>query len=185
MKLVEIENFISIDDIDGIYPMNPRESDNTTLYDIYKNPKLLQMTKDIIDVAHQYNMNYGFTKEEMLNNAEPLQGMTYTGDRFIHHYDSYPSKIRDILPLGQRILTGIVYLSDNFDGGHTNFPKAGYDITPKKNKLLLFTNVIDDTLDLDPITLHRSTPVSNGYKSIFNVWFSEKPLDRSSITFFR
>lgn len=174
MKLVEVESIFNPDD----FPEFPfkNETDpiqNVSLFDYRAFPVLEQLVNAIVQSIIDNNMNLGFTAAELLERAE-VQGQTYQGNIFVFHYDSYNEEYRALEPYGQRIITGLVYLNDDFEGGLTHFQKVDKYITPVKGKMALFTNVNDD-LTLDEESIHRATEVSNGWKSILNVWFREKP----------
>jgi len=175
MKLIEIDDIFNPDNMENIFPItNPLDPiQNTTQYNFKNIPILLKLVNDTIDYIINNNINYGFTRQQLLDRAE-VQGQNYTGDIFVFHYDSYNEDDRVFEPYGQRIITGLAYCNANFEGGFTHFPKIDKYIIPKKGKMVLFTNVNDD-LTLDHFSIHRATEVINGRKSIFNVWFREKP----------
>lgn len=174
MKLVEIERIFNPDEFMGFPFNNEMCEKNVTMINFREIPVLMQLVKDIIQKIVDNKMNLHYTKEELLERIE-FQGQTYTGDIVSYHYDSYPEDSRSLDPWGQRNITGLVYLNDNFDGGLTYFPKINKYIKPEKGKMVLFTSVHED-LTLDKESIHCATAVSNGNKSILNVWFRENPV---------
>ena len=124
-----------------------------------------------------------------LCNAEKFQVVHYDKtQRYNHHYDSWDhdgseKTLRCIKHGGPRLLTALVYLNDVEKGGATRFTKppkglSPIDVEPKKRKLLIFDNVMRDkdgnfTIFKHYNTEHAGTPVIEGEKYIFNLWFRQ------------
>ena len=121
--------------------------------------------------------------------AEKFQVVHYDKtQRYNQHYDSWDhdgseKTLRCIKHGGPRLLTALVYLNDVEKGGSTRFTKppkgvAPIDVEPKKRKLLIFDNVMRDkdgnfTIFKHYHTEHAGTPVIEGEKYIFNLWFRQ------------
>jgi prolyl 4-hydroxylase len=111
-----------------------------------------------------------------LQNAESFQIIYYDiNQEYKIHYDAWNNdKKRCLQHGGQRMLTTLVYLNDVEEGGNTYFPKLKLSIQPKKGRILVFENCIKNTNNVHPLTQHTGTPVLQGEKYAFNLWFREK-----------
>ena len=71
------------------------------------------------------------------------------------------------VPMRKRSLS----LNDVFYGGETDFPKVNMKIQPRKGSAVLFRNLIGNTRESDPLSLHAGLPpTQNEEKWIINVW---------------
>lgn len=109
--------------------------------------------------------------------SEDLQGSFYdVGQEFKPHYDFFDftkEYNKHYLKDGQRLWTIIVYLDEPKSGGSTTFPKLDIEIRPKKGKALIWRNCYPNKAP-NPYTLHASTPVVEGEKTILTKWFKEQ-----------
>tara|TARA_Y100000389_G_scaffold153040_1_gene153175 strand:- start:21794 stop:23836 length:2043 start_codon:yes stop_codon:yes gene_type:complete len=115
-----------------------------------------------------------------LENAEAFQVIYYnTNQEYRQHYDSWvhdgsEKSIRCMKYGGSRIKTALCYLNNVNSGGGTKMTKLNVTIPPKKGKLLVFQNTVSDTNhDRHELSEHAGTPVVEGEKYAFNLWFRE------------
>ena len=90
-------------------------------------------------------------------------------------HDDSEKSIRCMQYGGQRMTTALCYLNTVKKGGHTRMTKLNIDVDAEKGKLLIFTNVYKDTNKRHPLSEHAGTPVIEGEKWAFNLWFREIP----------
>ncbi|MBV0932282.1 2OG-Fe(II) oxygenase [Marinobacterium weihaiense] len=117
-----------------------------------------------------------------LSAAESLQVIHYDeGQEYAPHYDGWDATTergRRCLQKGQRVLTALCYLNRVEAGGGTVFPKLGLEVEAQPGRLVLFANVIDNSLQRHPDSLHGGLPVLKGEKWACNLWFRVPcPLD--------
>ncbi len=116
-----------------------------------------------------------------LNTAEQYQIIYYgISEEYKQHYDSWDhdgseKSIRCMKYGGQRLYTALCYLNDVEEGGHTRFIKLQKQVEAKKGRLLVFSNVYEDTNKKHLESEHAGMPVIKGEKWAFNLWFREKP----------
>ena len=114
-----------------------------------------------------------------LSHAEKVQLLHYRkGEKYDPHFDAFDQSSEQWNHYnrgGQRIYTAMVYLSDVVEngGGETSFPVLGYSIRPRAKRLLVFSNVGNDTTKPHPDSLHGGMPVKEGEKKCFTIWFRE------------
>jgi prolyl 4-hydroxylase len=70
-----------------------------------------------------------------------------------------------------------MYLNTVESGGETIFPTAGLTIRPRQGDALLFYNVYANG-ELDPESLHGSSPVLAGEKWVATKWVREAEYTR-------
>ena len=90
-------------------------------------------------------------------------------------HDDSEKSIRCMQYGGQRMTTALCYLNDVQQGGHTRMTKLDINVPAEKGKILIFTNVYKDTNIRHPLSEHAGTPVLEGEKWAFNLWFREIP----------
>jgi len=118
--------------------------------------------------------------EYPLENAESFQFIYYGKDQeYYNHCDAYSfdkseKTARCILRGGQRIVTALVYLNNVEKGGHTRFSKLNINVEAKKGRILVFQNCIKGTNIVHNLTEHAGTPVIEGEKYAFNLWFRQQ-----------
>jgi prolyl 4-hydroxylase len=118
-----------------------------------------------------------------LSHAEKVQLLHYkNGEKYDPHFDAFDQSSEQWNHYnrgGQRIYTALGYLSDVVEngGGETAFPVLGYSIRPRAKRLLVFSNVGNDTTKPHPDSLHGGMPVKKGEKKCFTLWFREKPIN--------
>ena len=107
--------------------------------------------------------------------SETCQVQHYeVGDEFKAHWDYFHEGVDDdFLKNGQRTWTFMVYLNNVKGGGATEFVNLGEKIYPKKGTAVAWCN-LDKNGNPDEDTLHRGTPVEEGYKFIITKWFLNK-----------
>ena len=69
----------------------------------------------------------------------------------------------------QRKYSIIIYLNDDFSGGETIFPK-NISVKPLQGRLLLFSNLLNETNYIHPFSSHLSKKIVNGEKWILSTW---------------
>ena len=115
-----------------------------------------------------------------LENAEQMQVIYYAKDQHYHnHYDSWhvdgSEHSRNNMKWGgQRMVTALGYLNNVENGGGTRFTKLNKEVKAEKGKLLVFSNVNENTIDPHDLSEHSGMPVLEGEKWAFNLWFREK-----------
>ena len=109
--------------------------------------------------------------------ASNLQIVHYAKNQtYAYHYDSYAKNSfgKLITPSNmpyQRHLTAICYLNHVIRGGDTFFPKVNKIIKPEIGKMLVFSNILRNSVDRHPNSLHAGLPVYEGEKWICVLWF--------------
>ena len=115
-----------------------------------------------------------------LENSEAFQIIYYGVDQeYRQHYDGWlfdgSEKSRRNMKLGgQRIWTALGYLNNVPKGGGTKFTKLNKEVNAEKGKLLVFSNVHENTNQRHELSEHAGMPVLEGEKWAFNLWFREK-----------
>ena len=114
-----------------------------------------------------------------LENAESYQIIHYgETEEYRNHYDSwehnYSEKtLRCMKWGGARLKTALCYLNNVTEGGGTEMTKLNKIIEAKKGRMLVFENTYKDNHNRHPLSEHAGTPVINGEKYAFNLWFRE------------
>lgn len=70
----------------------------------------------------------------------------------------------------QRKYSIIIYLNDDFIGGETVFPKKNISVKPLQGRLLLFSNMLNETNHVHPFSSHLSNKIVKGEKWILSTW---------------
>lgn len=70
----------------------------------------------------------------------------------------------------QRKYSIIIYLNDDFIGGETVFPKKNISVKPLQGRLLLFSNMLNETNYVHPFSSHLSNKIVKGEKWILSTW---------------
>lgn len=115
-----------------------------------------------------------------IENAESFQFIYYDKDQqYRNHYDAWKfdesqKSARCLLRGGQRMLTALVYLNDVISGGETRFTKLNISVKAKKGRILVFENCIKNTNIVHEMSEHAGTPVLEGEKFAFNLWFRQQ-----------
>jgi prolyl 4-hydroxylase len=103
---------------------------------------------------------------------EPVQFLKYEkGGYFRPHRDYFSEDYTN--NEYQRYATIFVYLNDDFEGGNTLFPEIGVEVIPKRGRAVLWFNVKENG-EVNPLTLHTGTEVTDGYKCGLNIWIRNK-----------
>ncbi|WP_406672877.1 prolyl hydroxylase family protein [Natronospira sp.] len=115
-----------------------------------------------------------------LAQAEPMVVLRYQpGQQYRWHRDyrppDPPGKPGEIARFGQRVHTAILYLNDDYTGGETEFRDWQVSINPRSGQVLSFPSV-DAGGEIDPASIHRGAPVSEGEKWIATLWFRGRDL---------
>ena len=115
-----------------------------------------------------------------LENAESIQVIYYSKDQqYYNHldgweFDNSEKSRRNMKWGGQRMITALCYLNTVEEGGGTRFSKLDKIVNAEKGKLLVFSNVINNSNIRHPLSEHAGMPVIEGEKWAFNLWFREK-----------
>lgn len=100
------------------------------------------------------------------------------GQEYKAHYDflvpGQPAFEHVLASMGQRVATCLTWLNDDYDGGETDFPKAKFRHRGKIGDAMLFSNVRNDTMKPDPMSLHAGLPPTRGRKWILSQWVRDK-----------
>ena len=116
-----------------------------------------------------------------LSHAEAYQVIYYDKNQeYREHCDGWEhddseKSIRCMQFGGQRMTTALCYLNTVEKGGHTRMTKLNINVSAEKGKLLIFSNVYKETNKRHPLSEHAGTPVVEGEKWAFNLWFREIP----------
>ena len=121
-----------------------------------------------------------------IENQEKFQLVRYQkGQKYDHHYDACNRSAGDYKPCfenskkyGSRRFTFLIYLNDVFHGGETDFPKINERVQPRKGTAVFFKNLIGNTRESDPLSLHAGLPPNGDEeKWIINVWVRDQNYD--------
>lgn len=128
--------------------------------------RIVQRISDLIGISLEY--------------AESLQVVHYAENgKFDDHYDGWNHnllKYQCVKNGGQRLITCMIYLNEPLEGGETRFTYKSIRIKPTTGRLLIFSNVIDGTNRLHPLSKHGGLPVIRGDKYVCNLWFRENKI---------
>ena len=113
--------------------------------------------------------------EMPVENGEGLQVLNYQlHEEYQPHYDYFNPELQDVLANGgQRIATCIMYLNTPEEGGETVFPDLSLTIKPIQCNALFFYNCVPKG-QIDPFTLHGSSPVLRGEKWVATKWIHKR-----------
>ena len=106
------------------------------------------------------------------NGMEKLQLQKYPEGGY--HKEHLDAKSEDHFQkdesFSQRKYSIIIYLNDDFIGGETVFPKKNISIKPLRGRLLLFSNMLNETNYVHPFSSHASNEIVRGEKWILSIW---------------
>lgn len=143
-------------------------------------------TNDVCWVTHYYDAGFKRIAQRIaglvgmpLSHAESFQVIRYgVGAEYRAHFDGFDPQTEAGANNwecgGQRLITALGYLNNVKKGGATSFPKLKTEIAPEAGKLLVFHNCEPGTLRRHPQSLHAGTPVEEGEKWAFNLWFRSR-----------
>ena len=114
-----------------------------------------------------------------LTRAESLQVLHYhEGGKYNKHYDAWlmdgSDKSNRCLEKGQRTHTALLYLNTPDEGGQTEFPRISQTIEAREGRLVIWSNVMEGSLERNPLSEHAALPVLSGEKWACNLWFRQK-----------
>ena len=178
--VMEIEDFLSSDECDGIIDFLKSKEDE------YFTSKIWRGGKDVLDLNDRVcKQRWCNVDEFVLFRKIKMQAKKYFGDLpdetllslhykpggfFKEHYDAGKGLCdHSGTQIGNRKWTIITYLNDDYDGGGTYFPMIDRLVTPKKGKALCFLNTSDD-MKVIRESIHLGKDVTNGEKWIINQW---------------
>tara|TARA_B100000212_G_C27335205_1_gene516523 strand:- start:213 stop:812 length:600 start_codon:yes stop_codon:yes gene_type:complete len=106
------------------------------------------------------------------NGMEKLQLQKYPkGGYYKEHFDAKSEDhFQKDESFSQRKYSIIIYLNDDFVGGETFFPKKNISIKPLRGRLLLFSNMMNETNFVHPFSSHLSNKIVSGEKWILSTW---------------
>jgi prolyl 4-hydroxylase len=80
---------------------------------------------------------------------------------------------RELIAIGQRVVTVLIYLNDGYDGGETHFPHLGFTFKGKPGDALIFWN-LSAAGEIERNALHAGMPVGRGEKWLLSKWVRQK-----------
>ena len=103
---------------------------------------------------------------------ERLQLQKYPkGGYYKEHFDAKSEDhFQKDKSFSQRKYSMIIYLNDDFIGGETVFPKKDISVKPLQGRLLLFSNMFNETNYVHPFSSHLSNKITEGEKWILSIW---------------
>ena len=106
------------------------------------------------------------------NGMEKLQLQKYPeGGYYKEHFDGKSEDhYQKDESFSQRKYSIIIYLNDDFIGGETVFPKKNISVKPLQGRLLLFSNMLNETNYVHPFSSHASSEIVRGEKWILSIW---------------
>ena len=106
------------------------------------------------------------------NGMEKLQLQKYPeGGYYKEHFDAKSENhFQNDESFSQRKYSIIIYLNDDFIGGETVFPKKNISVKPLQGRLLLFSNMLNETNYVHPFSSHLSNKIAEGEKWILSIW---------------
>tara|TARA_B100002019_G_scaffold200584_1_gene173870 strand:+ start:183 stop:779 length:597 start_codon:yes stop_codon:yes gene_type:complete len=106
------------------------------------------------------------------NGMERLQLQKYPkGGYYKEHFDAKSEDhFQKDKSFSQRKYSMIIYLNDDFIGGETVFPKKDISVKPLQGRLLLFSNMFNETNYVHPFSSHLSNKITEGEKWILSIW---------------
>ena len=106
------------------------------------------------------------------NGMEKLQLQKYPeGGYYKEHFDAKSEDhFQKDKSFSQRKYSIIIYLNDNFIGGETVFPKKNISVKPQQGRLLLFSNMLNETNFVHPFSSHLAKKITEGEKWILTTW---------------
>ena len=106
------------------------------------------------------------------NGMERLQLQKYPkGGYYKEHFDAKSEDhFQKDKTFSQRKYSMIIYLNDDFIGGETVFPKKDISVKPLQGRLLLFSNMFNETNYVHPFSSHLSNKITEGEKWILSIW---------------
>ncbi len=113
-----------------------------------------------------------------LSHAESLQVIHYAEtEQYAPHYDAWDIETergkRCLSRGGQRLITCLLYLNTVEAGGETTFPKLSFNVPAVAGNLVVFSNIIEGSMQRNPASLHGGLPVKQGEKWACNLWFRQ------------
>lgn len=190
-KIFTINNFISDKDCEHLISLTVNNLKRSLVADEDNNFLSNGRTSYTFWMNHDYNditLSIANKISNLVNipleNAEQFQIVHYKqSQKYDPHYDGWifdgSEKSRKYTKNGgQRLITVIGYLNNVKKGGETLFSKLDISIKPEKGKILVFKNVNNNTNILHYLSEHSGTPVIEGEKYIFTLWFREIPLSK-------
>ena len=114
--------------------------------------------------------------DERVSNVTGIPGVELYSRRQLLRYaeGGYYREHTDHLNLhdvgGERLLTFFIYLNDVEEGGETFFPSFGAKVEPRAGRAVVWNNVVDRSVDIEPQTRHAAMPVIRGEKYSINYW---------------
>lgn len=130
----------------------------------------IKIKKKIFDQIKDRHQNIKLS----INHFERLQMQLYESHQeYQRHYDFF--MLDDPKFNGNnRIATAIIYLNDEMVGGETYFPKLDIMIKPETGKMLYFE--YNYGKEINDLTEHAGSPVTEGEKYIITAWVRINPL---------
>jgi len=114
-----------------------------------------------------------------MSHQEGMQVLYYpVGGFYKPHHDYFDPALAGSANIlnrgGQRVATIVIYLNDVEEGGGTAFPTLNLEAKAKQGNAVYFESV-DENGQIDPKSLHASSPVIRGAKWIAVKWIRAEP----------
>jgi len=179
--IVLLDDFLDKEDCEKVLNLHMQLEDSKTA----KN-KIKDYRKSLVTLVNEEDHVIKRVKKKIAksfglhgNGMERLQLQKYPeGGYYKEHFDAKSEDhFQRDQSFSQRKYSIIIYLNDDFVGGETVFPKKNISVKPLQGRLLLFSNVFNETNHVHPFSSHLANKIIKGEKWILSIWhhsFSEE-----------
>ena len=185
--IVLSDEFLNQDDCQRILNLQTELENSTTSMNRIKDYRkslvtLVDEEDDVIKkVKKKIVKSFGLSDDGM----EKLQLQKYPeGGYYKEHFDAKSEDhFQKDESFSQRKYSIIIYLNDDFSGGETIFPKKNISVKPLQGRLLLFSNLLNETNYVHPFSSHLSKKIVRGEKWILSTWHHSFSKEVKNIAF--
>ena len=185
--IVLSDEFLNQDDCQRILNLQKQLENSTTSMNRIKDYRkslvtLVDEEDDVIKkVKKKIVKSFGLSDDGM----EKLQLQKYPeGGYYKEHFDAKSEDhFQKDESFSQRKYSIIIYLNDDFSGGETIFPKKNISVKPLQGRLLLFSNLLNETNYVHPFSSHLSNKIVRGEKWILSTWHHSFSKEVKNIAF--
>lgn len=180
--ILHVQNFLSFEECDQLISLSRDHLQHSKVVDPKSGIEKLSSGRTSKGMYFKLNENMLINTIEKriaeftdspVEYGEGLQVLNYKEEQeYKPHYDYFPSNKIDPSKGGQRVGTLLIYLNDVPSGGQTIFPKLGLSISPKKGAAVFF-QYTNSKGQVDPMSLHSSSPVLTGEKWVATKWIRQ------------